>query len=365
LIEFKEIRKKNIISTINDNEFWEDSNWAVTKHRLYSNYRNPFCDDEDIILLIAYLDKKVVGYLGCVIGKINHNGQQEKFSWLSTIWVNVQGQGLATNLVLEMNKLKQGKMGISAFNDLSKRVFDKSGVFNYLEDKIILIGEIRSNLKEKYSHKFKKFKTGNHFLGLLDNITNMFINYRLKNLKFDTGNNLEIEYVKYIDEESSNLIKDCSKNDLCFKDKKYLEWLSTYVWIYQAPLSKLTKNSRYFFSDYEEIYQIYQIKVIENGKLIGFLILQNRGMTLKVLYAFRKKDSEIRSFTDLIYMHAIKLKISRLELSDSKIKDYMMTNYPFFSSSITKRHAIISKLYDKKKLNNTSLHYGDGDSAFV
>ena len=64
-------------------------------------------------------------------------------------------------------------------------------------------------------------------------------------------------------------------------------------------------------------------------------------------------------------MHAIKLKASRLELSDSKIKDYMITNYPFFSSSISKRHAIISKSYDKKMLNNLSLHYGDGDSAFV
>lgn len=365
MIEFKEIKKKNIISTINDSKFWDDSNWAVTKHRLYSNYHNPFCDDEDIILLIAFLDKKVVGYLGCVIGKINNNGQQEKFSWLSTIWVNIQGQGLATKLVLKMNELKQGKIGISAFNDLSKRVFDKSGVFDYLEDKIVLIGEIRSNLKERYSHRFKKFKIGNHLLGTLDNINNIFINYRLKNLKFDAGNNIDIEYVKYIDKETSNLIKESSKNDLCYKDEKYLEWLSTYVWIYQAPLSKLTKKSRYFFSDYEEIYQIYQIKIMDKEKFIGFLILQNRGKTLRVLYLFRKKDSEIKPFTDLIYMHAIKLKVSRLELSDPEIKDCIMSNYPFFTSSITKRHAIISKSFDKKLLKNTLLKYGDGDGAFV
>ena len=74
----KKVFKKDITEYIQNTTFWNQSFLSITKHRLYSHYMNPNCDDDDIVLLLAYLDDEVVGYMGVFIDVIKIKGNKRK-----------------------------------------------------------------------------------------------------------------------------------------------------------------------------------------------------------------------------------------------------------------------------------------------
>jgi hypothetical protein len=93
MIDIKKVTKKEIPIIINDDSIWKHEFLSATKHRLYSLYKNPNSLDDDTVLLLAYLDDELVGYMGVYINNITLNNTEYKIGWLSTWWVHPKTKG--------------------------------------------------------------------------------------------------------------------------------------------------------------------------------------------------------------------------------------------------------------------------------
>jgi len=65
-------------------DFWQTPTLPITKHRALSYCRNPRADEDDPVLLVAYQDNRVIGYLGILPDKIYVNDVDYKLGWLTS-----------------------------------------------------------------------------------------------------------------------------------------------------------------------------------------------------------------------------------------------------------------------------------------
>ena len=63
MIEIKRIYKKNIPELLNNSSFWSHSFLSISKHRLLAHAKNPNSDDNDIVLLLAYVNFQLGVYI--------------------------------------------------------------------------------------------------------------------------------------------------------------------------------------------------------------------------------------------------------------------------------------------------------------
>jgi len=61
MIEIKKIYKKDIPELLSNKEFWNYSFLSISKHRLYAHYKNPNLENNDIVLLLSYMNNELVG----------------------------------------------------------------------------------------------------------------------------------------------------------------------------------------------------------------------------------------------------------------------------------------------------------------
>src|SRR5688572_27959784 len=122
MIELKTIYKKDVPELLDNSGFWNHSFLSIRKHRLYAHYKNPNCDENDVVLLLAYLNGELVGYMGVFIDKILLDGSVDKIGWLSTWWGHpkTKGSGIGREILDTMYTLNNGKIGISQFTPSAK-----------------------------------------------------------------------------------------------------------------------------------------------------------------------------------------------------------------------------------------------------
>ena len=364
----KKIFKKDIPKLLNDNKFWSNSFLSITKHRLYSHYLNPNLKDNDIALLLAFSNKEIVGYMGVFVDIINVNNRNEKIGWLSTWWVHpkTKGSGIGRSLLSSMYKNFKGKIGVSQFTPLAKRVYDRSGYFKTLQKSFGYKFVFRSNLDiviPLINYKFNRVK---NLLSFFDFILNIPI--QIKNnfhkMNLNLGKEIKIEYINYIDENLIDFIKKQKLKNLSNKNTSFFNWLKAYHWVQESPLINYTNDENYFFSMNSVNFNIYYIKIFKSDKLIGFLVLQRKDHQIKVLFLYYEKSNS-NYISKIILLHCFKLKTKELICYDDKVnlKIKSSLNFIYYRSRI--KESIISKNFGDNDYSKYKIHLGDGDCCFA
>ena len=70
MIDIRLLNKKHLNEYINSDIFADQDNIPISKHRALSHFNNPRLDEDDIILLLAYENDRMIGYLGVLPDKI-------------------------------------------------------------------------------------------------------------------------------------------------------------------------------------------------------------------------------------------------------------------------------------------------------
>ena len=370
MIEIKEILKKEIPDFIERSNSWNESFLPISKHRIYAHYKNPTCDDNDIVLLLAYLDKELVGYMGVFIDKIVLKNIEHKIGWLSTWWVHpkTKGLGIGREILNTMYQKNNGKIGISQFTPAAKRVYDKSGYFVELKENYGIKGVLRSNLYFVVPTLFPKAIAFVPVLKGLDTFLNIFINLKLS---FQKGiikkgiNNIQLEYLNVIDSETMSFINKYNKDHISPKNAEFFEWLKTYNWVLEAPLLEYTENSKYAFSMLDKSFSIYLIKIIEKNNTIGFIVLQKRNDTIKVLFAYYDSDKHSEIISKIIKLHCIELGAQEIICYDPSICKNLFASSIFIYKRKKVKNSIISKAFNQSDFANVTVNFGDGDCSFA
>jgi hypothetical protein len=370
MIEIKKIYKRDIPELLSNNNFWSYSFLSISKHRLYAHYKNPLLEDNDIVLLLSYLNSELVGYMGLFIDQININNQTQKIGWLSTWWVHpkTKGTGIGREILNTMYSENNGQIGISQFTPSAKRVYDKSEYFTTLKENKGLKAVLRSNLTFVIPTLFPKTKKLSSFFNNIDFILNLFINIKLSIQKVFISKklkNISVEYLNIIDEETLNIINKFNKNDISTKGKDFFEWLKAYNWVQIAPLLNLTNKDKYEFSTYDREFEFSLIKIIKENYCIGFIVLQKRNYVLKVLFTYFDNLKYTDEITNILKLQAIIQNTREIICYDENICYNLKKSNLFLYKTKKIKQSIISKVFKKTDFDNVRMNFGDGDCSFA
>ncbi|GEM_PF-1964197 len=370
MIEIKKIYKSDVSEVIDNEDFWNHSFLATSKHRLLAHFKNPHLEDGDLVLLLAYMQGELVGYMGVFIDIIRINNKTEKIGWLSTWWVDpkTKGTGIGRELLNTMYAENHGKIGISQFTPSAKRVYDKSGYFTTLKTNRGIKAVLRSNLSFVIPQLFPKSSKLAGFFNNVDHFLNFFINIKLRfqrsliNKRLD---NIQVEYLQTLDRETLLLINRFNTDDLSIKDQSFFEWLKAYNWVLKAPLLSLTNHRKYAFSIYDKAFEFSFIKVIKDNRCVGFIVLQKRNYVTKVLFTYYDSSINTSEMADLIKLQTIQQNTREIICYDEALCTNFKQSSIFLYKTNKVKHSIISKAFDKTDFTDTRMHFGDGDCSFA
>lgn len=364
----REVRKKDIPALLDDESIWRHEFLAVSRHRLYAHYQNPFSDD-DVILLLAYTNNELVGYMGAYIDRIILNNSVEKIAWLSTWWVHpkTKGSGIGREILNKMYDVQDGRIGISQFTPSAKRVYDKSGYFNDLKKSVGIKAVLRSHLHILVPIVKPGISWTKPFLKVIDSVLNGLYSIRQHIIASKITNRLSditLDYIDAPDMEVDQLISKLSGNHISPKNQEYFRWLYSFKWVMDAPLLELTNKSRYEFSMYDRSFSIYLLKISSKSGCIGFVVLQKRHLTMKVLYCYCEQ-SAYPKIADIIKLHCFKLSVNEVITYDENLLVNFKQSGIFLYIRKKVKHSIISKVFGVSDFSNVKMNYGDGDCSFA
>jgi GNAT superfamily N-acetyltransferase len=369
MIAIKKIHKKDVPALMADANFWGHDFLSISKHRLRAHYTNPNCSDDDVILLLAYFNEELVGYMGVFIDKIVLDGDENKIGWLSTWWVHpkTQGTGIGREILNTMYAAQNGRIGISQFTPSAKRVYDKSGYFNTLKENYGIKAVLRSNLAFVLPAIFAPSKSFVLLIQLLDNVMNVFVGIKLALQERIIKSNLKditIEYLSTIDPETEAMIATHNKNHISPKNAAFFEWLKAFHWVEEAPLLDLTNKDKYQFSIYDRHFNVYLIKILEGKKCIGFVVLQRRNHVCKILFAYYRPE-KVGIVADIVKLQCIRQAVREIICYDQAIAAEFSHSAVFLYKTKKVKHSIISKEFGKDNFEGIVMNFGDGDCSFA
>jgi hypothetical protein len=125
-MEIKAFTVADLKTALLSEDFWLTKTLPITKHRALSHSHNPRADKDDPVLLVAYQDSQVIGYLGILPDKIFVNNAVYKFGWLTSWWVDPScaTTGVGAILLFKALNAYQQQLGVSGGSKEARKALD-------------------------------------------------------------------------------------------------------------------------------------------------------------------------------------------------------------------------------------------------
>ena len=367
-MEFKTFTVADLELALLSEDFWLTKTLPITKQRALSFCHNPRAEKNDPVLLVAYQDNQVVGYLGILPDKIFFNNANRKLGWLTSWWVDpcIAPKGVGAILLYKaLNTYPEG-VGVSGGSKEARKVLHGSQKFIVLKPLKGLDIRFRFKASRAIIRKFSSLKIFRVWFKIADVMLDEIVN--LRRLLWERRNNirqrLTFEYISSIDEETGRFIERHYQHDLTRKGKADLDWIMTYPWIVSAP-QKDSASRRYYFSSISVRFFYLGVKVFEqdNG-MAGFLVLSVRNDRMSVVYSHFERQHAASIAAAAVY-HALAMDVSNLRLYDEQlVKIFSQLRCPSWSIKSISRVFFLSKAFADIPFTDCRLHGGDGDFAF-
>ena len=302
----------------NDSDFWKRRNLPITKHRLESHIHNPRADKEDIVLIVAEQDGCTEAYIGILPDLcISPDGEQHKFGWFSTWWVNPESQfkGIGALILLRALKLYQGNLAAKCFTQEAARVYQASNKFFTVKE---LSGEhlIFRLSAPLFIQKYSKLKNLRPLLDVLFGVVNAA--WRLKQsrylIKLRKQLASQLEYIGEVDDQTAAYINQRNRKEMIKRGGTEFNWIHKYPWILLAPPLNEADTHYDFQSIAQNRHERLNIKVYNSEhNLIGFLFLVITDDQMRVPYYYCDAE-DLAILSRAILFHALYFKVSMLTI---------------------------------------------------
>jgi hypothetical protein len=342
----------------------------ITTLRALSQIQNPRSNINDVLLLVAYDDNAIAGYIGILPDKMFIDNKEIKIGWISCWWTDViKGKTIALELFYKAMELWSHNILITDMIPKTKYIMDKTEEFFYPQTTVGLRCFIKFNLATILSGKSKFFKSMVIPLRLIDLTGNSINNIRLNLLKASYKRrmkklNINIEYIENIDNEINNYIINHQQNELICRGKAELEWIKNFPWIADSEQSK-HESEKYYFSSYCKYFKNGFIKICRDHELIGFMMTSIRDRHFKIPYLYFEKGN-IQFISLAIYYISISGDCTIFTTFNLHLTEYIKYNTsPYFYKRKLFKDLAVSTKYRNLNFDNIILQDGDGDCAFT
>jgi hypothetical protein len=367
-MEIKAFTIADLKTALLSEDFWHTKTLPITKHKALSYSHNPRADKDDPVLLVAYQDSQVIGYLGILPDKIFVNSAVYKFGWLTSWWVDPScaTTGVGAILLFKALNAYQQQLGVSGCSKEARKALDASQKFMALKTLKGLDISFRLNVTRAILRKLPRLKIFRVLFKIFDDMMDEIVN--LRSFFWKRGNDicqrLTFEYIYSIDEETGQFIQRHHQHDLTRKGKANLNWMMMYPWILSAPF-KDSAAKRYYFSSCSEKFYYLGVKVFEqNNEMVGFFMLKVRDDRMSVVYSYFESQHAL-SVTAAVVYHTLAMDVGTLSLYDEQlVASFSELGCPHWSAKTVSRGFSLSKALAGIPLANCRIHGGDGDLAF-
>lgn len=367
-MDIKTFTVADLKTALLSNDFWLTATLPITKHRAVSYSYNPRADEDDLVLLVAYQDNQVIGYLGILPDKIYVDNAEYKMGWLTSWWVDpgFATTGVGAGLLFRALNAYQQHLGVSGGSKEARKALDASQKFIAVKTLKGLDIRFRFNVTAAALRKLPALKILRLFFKLFDVVMDEIVNLRsfFWERREKIRLRLTFEYISSIDEETGDFIKRHHHQDLNRKGKAELSWMMKYPWILSAPL-KDSASRRYHFSSRADRFLFLGVKVFEHNRgMVGFFILKVRDDRMSVVYSYFN-SRHASSITAAVVYHTLAMDVCTLSLYDEQlVASFSGLGCPYWSAKSVSRGFFLSKAIADFPLRDCRLHGGDGDLAF-
>ncbi len=367
-MEIKAFTVADLKAALASEDFWLTETLPITKHRALSYSRNPRAGENDPVLLVAYQDKRVIGYLGIIPDKIFVDDAVYKLGWLTSWWVDPSfaTAGVGAILLFKALNAYDQYIGISGGSREARKALHASQRFMALKPLQGLDIRLRLNLTRDIPRRLPALKLFRGLFKIFDVMLDEAGNFRsfCWQRRNSPSLHLTFEYISTIDEEAGRFIQQHHQHDLTRKEKSDLSWIMKNPWILSAPF-KDSASQRYYFSSRADRFWYLGVKVFEPPtEMIGFFLLKVRDDRMSVVYAFFD-SRHAAAITAAAFHHALATDVSILSLYDEQlIAGFSALRCPRWSAEKKSRGFSLSKAFADISPANCRLQGGDGDLAF-
>lgn len=348
--------------------FLQSETLPFSSLRLQSYLHNPRAKPEDVLLISATKDDKIIAYRTMLPDNIILGIQTIHFGWLSGIWVspNFRCKGIGKMLHHAAYQAWNGKLIGTEFTPKNEAVMRSSELFEEPIFKIGVIFYFYSVLREILNKRYPNLNWLSPMFSLIDKTINV---YALVKRKIYFNPNFKNKYsfipTKELSEVATKYLNEAPPYSSTNRRSTELQWISDYPWI-SSDLTTKEASKQYYFSTYSENYAFDFIEIYHNKSIIGLVVLSFRDGVLKIPY-FWASELELAELAKYIINFAQKLGAKKLISYHSLLNEQLISKDRFnIFYKRTKRKYLISKqLKTESSLLQFNFEDGDGDCVFV
>ncbi len=365
MMEIRILNRQQLDAFVRDPAFELLPFIPISRHRALSHMANPRVQNDDVLLLLAYDEGAMVGYLGVLPDRLHRDSRSERCGWLSCMWVDdaQRGKGIAKQLLQRAFEAWENRILVTEFTPAAKILYDRSGIFRPLADPVGLRLYIRSDLATLLPPKRGFFKRNVPLLRFIDRAANALLQLRLPRRALPSG--VKVERVTDVDEEAITFIERHRSDELLNRGRAELNWMLCHPWLISAPeLDPL--NARYHFSAVARCFAFHAIKVRDaEGRLRAFLILSQRDGFVKLPYLYH--DGDLGLVWTVVRHELLRLRAATFSVFHPALCDHLRQHDDLsLRQRPLQRHYIVSTVFnDFLGSGPFTLQDGDADCAFT
>ena len=358
MIVFKTLDKKQLQEFVDSGVYKNYDFLPITKHRAFSQTKNPKADENDVLLILAFENEKLAGYLGTFPDNFSINGENIKYAWLSTLFVSehFRGKRIAQQLLEKAFESYDGNIAITEFTKEAESLYNKTKLFNYIHPKKGKRYYFRTDFETIIPSKKPKIAKLKPLFSLVDFFANTVIS--IKN-KFNKKPEFHFEILDKIDAESSTFINLFQKN----RNSSEINWFIENPWV----LENNSPFANYLFSSFSQEFKYFWIKIFNKNKEIETCaLLQLRDGHLKIPYLFSSKN--LNKMASFLSHFIVEKKVKILTSYHPKLNEIMnhSTFKKLYKKDFERRYLFHKNLLQNLPENfNPNYQDGDGDCALT
>lgn len=366
MISITRIKVSELVTLVSNPDYpsWEVI--PISKHRAISYFNNPRCNPSDVVLYLASIEGKLVGYRTVMPDTLYKDGKSIIVGWLSGNWVNpkLRRRGIASELFRAASEDWGGRFLYTNYALESKAVYDKTKRFVKVKTLMGTRSYIRPCLAKVLPAKGKIFRSTKVVWSFLDFLLSFVNPLPLISNSFRIKDAF-IECVKVPDKEIISFYSKLTDKSPSRREAKELDWIFHYPWLVSSPGGD-TIGEKYFFSSSPKSFEQYFLKVYRNNKPVGFLMINNTDGFISTPYIYcNERDSNL--FAKILLRHSVSVGASRLTTYHETIAKELKGLWPFGWLSLWQQRNFFAANEVVNELDECNLPFleGDGDCAFV
>jgi GNAT superfamily N-acetyltransferase len=367
MIEIQHLNKGQLAEFVQSPAFQNLPNLPISAHRASAQCFNPRAGENDTLLLLAWLEGELVGYLGVLPDwYFPAEGDAEKCGWLSCLWVSDQhrGKSIAKLLVTQGVAAIGGRILLTEFTPQAKQLYDKLGFFDDLKISAGIRLYCRLELQRLLPPKGSVFEKIKPLFRVSDAVGNVLVDMvtRLRRPKPLAG---ICRYTRHIDDETAQFIAGKQESELFRRGQKELNWALENPWIRSGKPDEASR--RYYFSSVDHQFEFVCVKVYDaENTLRAFLIFAKRNRTLKLPCCYLAEGAA-PLVASVIQAHIREWGINTFSTFHSEMVQHYQTNRTFalHKKAITRHYLATHRLAESVAGHQFDIQDGDGDCFFT